>query len=110
MKKTKLLSLLIMIGVLSAIVAIADGMGALDVITAQQQARAAEARTRELEAQATVLRERQAMLQTAIMAFASTKDSLLVTVSYITGGMMLFMSAIAIGLLLLERRNYDRDL
>lgn len=95
---------------IAVIVLVADGLGAWDILTAQQQARAAEARARELEAQAVVLRERQAMLQTAIMAFASTKDSLLVTVSYITGGMMLFMSAIAIGLLLLERRNHDRDL
>lgn len=112
MKKTKnLLSLLVMIGVLSAIVAIADGMGALDVIIAQQQARAAEARARELEAQAKLLQERQAMLQTGVLAFASVKDSLLVTVSYLVGGVALFLAVLVIGVLLLERgKDHDRHL
>lgn len=104
-KAVSFIALFSIIGVLVAIVALADAIGAWDVYRAQQQTRAAEAKTRELEAQAAVLRERQAILQTAALSFASTKDSLLVAFSYIMGGMMLCLSIVAIGLLLLERRD-----
>lgn len=105
------LSLLLVAGFIAVIFLIADGLGAWDLLKAQQQARAAEARSRELEAQAAALRERQAMLQTAVLAFASVKDSLLVTVTYLVGGLMLFLALSIIGVLLWERgQDHDRHL
>lgn len=105
------LAFLIVGGFIAVIVLVADGLGAWDVLKAQQQARAAEARARELEAQASVLRERQAMLQTGVLAFASAKDSVLVTFTYLVGGMVLFLAVIVIGVLLLERgKGHDRYL
>lgn len=102
-------ALLIVGGFIAVIVLVADGVGAWDMLKAQQQARAAEARARELEAQAAVLRERQAMLQTGVLAFASAKDSLLVTVTYLVGGVALFLAVIVIGVLLLERgKDHER--
>lgn len=97
------LAFLIVGGFIAVIVLIADGLGAWDVLKAQQQARAAEAKAQQLEAQAAVLRERQAMLQTGVLAFASVKDSLLVTVTYLVGGVGLVLAVIVIGVLLLER-------
>lgn len=51
------------------------------------------------------------MLQTGVLAFASVKDSLLVTVSYLVGGVALFLAVLVIGVLLLERgKDHDRHL
>lgn len=105
------LSLVLVAGFIAVIVLVADGLGTWDVLKAQQQARAAEARARELEAQSALLRERQAMLQTGVMAFASAKDSILVTVTYLVGGVALFLAVVVIGVLLLEReRDHERVL
>ncbi len=105
------LAFLIVGGFIAVIVLIADGLGAWDVLKAQQQARAAEARARELEAQAKLLQERQSMLQTWILSFASAKDSLLVTVTYLVGSVALFLAVVVIGVLLLERgRDHERVL
>lgn len=105
------LSLLLVAGFVAVVVLIADGLGVLDILQAQQQARAAEARTRELEAQVKILQERQAMLQTWVLSFASAKDSVLVTVTYLVGGVVLFLAVIVIGVLLLERgKDHERVL
>ena len=102
-------SVLIVAGFVAGVLLIADTFGAWDVLKAQQQARAAEARARELEAQAAVLREKQSIIQTMVLAFASTKDSVLVTVTYLGGGVLLVLCAVLIGVLLLERgKRYDR--
>lgn len=86
-----------------------DSLGAWDLLQAQQAARAAEATARKLEAETALLRERQAILQTRVLAFASVKDSLLVTVSYLAGGLALFLAVVVIGVLLLERgKGHER--
>lgn len=105
------LALLIVGGFIAVIALVADGLGAWDVYRAQQEARQAEAKARELEAQAAVLRAKQAMLQTAVVSFASAKDSLLVMFTYVLGGLSLFLALIAVGVLLLERgKGHDRHL
>lgn len=81
----------------------ADAIGGLDVIRAQSEARAMEAQARALEAEADALRERQALLQTTVTSFATLKDSLLVTVTYIGGALALGVLFIIVIVLLLER-------
>lgn len=104
-----LLTFIIVGGFVCLIWTVADAFGAWDVVKAQQQTRAAEARARELEAQYTLLREKQAMLQTGVLAFASAKDSALVTLTYLAGGVALFLAVIVIGVLLLERgKGHER--
>lgn len=107
-----LITFLIVGGIIAVLWVVTDSLGAWDTLRAQQQTRAAEARARELEAQALVLRERQAIIMTRAMTLASTKDTLLVTLTYIGGGVALLSMLIIIGLLLLDerRRNYERDL
>lgn len=97
------LTFLIVGGFIAVIWLAADTFGAWDTLQAQLQARAAEAKARELEAQAVLLREKQAVIQTNVMAFASVKDSMLVTATYMVGGVALFLAVLVIGVLLLER-------
>ena len=106
-----LITFLIVGGIIAGTWITMDTLGAWDTIRTQQQIRAAEARSRELEAEAAALRERQAMLMTRTLTLASTKDTLLVTLTYLGGGMALFSTLIIIGLLLIERggRRYERD-
>lgn len=103
-KVQTMLAMLIVLGALAICAIIADSLGALDVYRAQQQTRAAEAQARAYTAQMLVIRERQAFIQTLITALASAKDSLLVTLTYIAGGISLLVAGIIIVVLLLERR------
>jgi len=82
---------------------LADVTGLWRVYQAETRARQAEAQARKLEAEAHALRERQAMLQTSVVAFASLKDSLLVTITYIGGGLALLLVVIVNAVLMLER-------
>lgn len=98
-----ILALAIAAGFIAVIWLVTDSLGAWDVYKAQQETRAAEAHARQLEAEAQALRERQAMVQTWVTSFASAKDSVLVTLTYLGGGLALFLAVIVICVLLLER-------
>ena len=105
-----LLSVIIILGFVAVIWTLADAFGAWDVYKLQQQARAAEARTQELTAEAHATQAKQTLITTWIMGFASIKDSLLITATYISGAFLLLLTIIINGMLLLERRHYhDRD-
>lgn len=101
-------TLAIVAGFVALVWTLADVVGAWDVVQAQLQARAAEARAAELTAQAQKLREQQAMVQTGVMALASLKDSALVTLTYIGGGVALLVAVVVIGVLLYERGGRRR--
>ena len=104
-------ALLIILGALVSMAVIADSIGALDILRAQQQIRADEARTRALETQILVIRERQAYFQSLIVSLASAKDSILITLTYIVGGLLLGLACIVIAVLLIERgEHHGRNL
>ena len=105
-----LIAFMIIAGFIAVVMVVSDSLGVLDTFRAQQQVRASEARARELEAEANALRARQALITTWVLSFASTKDSLLVLVTYIGGGIALVSTLIIIGLLLHERggKHYEQ--
>jgi hypothetical protein len=70
------------------------------VYKAQQETRAAEAQA---------LRERQALVQTWVTSFASVKDSLLVTVTHLAGGLALVLLFVLVVVLLLERGRRGQE-
>lgn len=101
------LTLVIVGGFIAVIWLAVDALGAWDVYRAQMQARQAEADAARLRAKADVLRERQAMVQTWVTSFASAKDSLLVTFTYLAGGLTLVGLFVLVVLLLIDRGKRD---
>ena len=112
-RQARIASVLMVVVLAVGAVAIADNVarltGMYQVWQAQTEARAAEARAAEAEARAQELRERQALVQTRVLALASLKDSALVTVTYIGGGLALLAAVVVIGVLLYERGGRRRN-
>ncbi len=101
--------LLVAISLIGVAGIIADTTGLLDLYRAQTAARQAEAEAARLQAQADALRERQSFIQVLITSFASAKDSILVTITYILGGLALGLALIVIFVLLLDRARHKKD-